>query len=81
MLRAGYQFYQSPVPSSTFTPAIPDANQNALTVGLGYKGPHHGLELGYGAIIYNERDISGGSYPGKYQVMAHLISLTYRYSF
>ncbi len=81
MLRGGYQFYQTPVPGSTFTPAIPDANQNAITVGLGYKGRHHGLELAYAAIIYNERTITGGAYPGKYQVGAHLISLSYRYNF
>jgi long-chain fatty acid transport protein len=84
VVRGGYQYYQSPVPASTFSPAIPDANQNAITAGLGYKGARQGIELGYAAILYNERDIAAGSgsnYPGKYQVMAHLISVTYRYSF
>lgn len=81
VLRGGYQFYQTPVPSSTLSPAIPDANQNAITVGIGYKAKHHGLELAYAAILYNERDITTGPFAGKYQVSAHLISLSYRYSF
>jgi long-chain fatty acid transport protein len=30
VLRGGYQFYQSPVPDSTFSPTIPDADQNVF---------------------------------------------------
>jgi long-chain fatty acid transport protein len=84
VLRAGYQYYESPVRSGNFTPSIPDANQHALTAGIGYRGKHHGLELAYGEIIYQSRNITADLNPlfdGKYQVRAHLASLTYRYSF
>jgi long-chain fatty acid transport protein len=84
VVRAGYQFYQSPVPDSTFSPTIPDADQNVITVGLGYKYKHHSLEGAYGLDFYNTRNITTAqnpAYNGKYEVTVHLFSLSYRYSF
>jgi long-chain fatty acid transport protein len=84
VVRAGYQFYQSPVPDSTFSPTIPDADQNVITVGLGYKYKQHSLEGAYGADFYNTRNITTAQNPafnGKYEVTVHLFSLAYRYSF
>lgn len=34
-LRAGYWNSQSPIPNQTFTPAVPDADNNAISVGMG----------------------------------------------
>ncbi len=34
-LRAGYWNAQSPIPDATFNPAVPDADNNAISVGLG----------------------------------------------
>jgi long-chain fatty acid transport protein len=82
--RAGYQFYQSPVPDSTFSPTIPDANQNVFTVGLGWEGHHSSLEAAYGLDFYNTRNITTDQNPafdGKYTFNVHLFSLSYRYSF
>lgn len=82
--RAGYQFFESPVPDSTFSPTIPDANQNVITVGLGWKGKHSSLELAYGLDFYNDRIITNDQNPalnGKYTFNVHLFSLAYRYSF
>jgi long-chain fatty acid transport protein len=82
--RAGYQFYQSPVPDSTFSPTIPDADQNVITVGLGWKGKHNSLEAAYGLDFYNTRNITTDQNPafdGKYTFNVHLFSLAYRYSF
>jgi long-chain fatty acid transport protein len=84
VLRAGYQFYQSPVPDSTFSPSIPDADQNVFTVGLGYKHGHHSLEAAYGLDFYNTRNITSDQNPafnGKYTFTVHLFSFAYRYSF
>jgi long-chain fatty acid transport protein len=83
-LRAGYQHYQSPVPDDTFSPTIPDANQNVLTVGLAYKHNHHAAEVAYGLDFYDQRNITANQNPaflGKYNLNVHLISLAYRYSF
>ena len=82
--RAGYQFYQSPVPDSTFSPMIPDANQNVFTVGLGYKYGHHSFEAAYGLDFYNNRNIAtdqNAVFNGKYTFTVHLFSLAYHYSF
>jgi long-chain fatty acid transport protein len=83
-LRAGYQYFESPVPDSTFSPTIPDANQNVITVGLGWKTRHHALEAAYGLDFYDERHISNNQNPafnGKYTFNVHLFSVSYRYAF
>jgi long-chain fatty acid transport protein len=84
VLRGGYQFYQSPVPDSTFSPTIPDADQNVITVGIGWKGKHNSLEAAYGLDFYNTRNITtdqNTAFNGKYTFNVHLFSLAYRYSF
>jgi long-chain fatty acid transport protein len=84
VLRSGYQFFQSPVPDSTFSPTIPDADQNVITIGIGWKGRHNSLEAAYGLDFYNTRNITTDQNPafdGKYTFNVHLFSLAYRYSF
>ena len=84
VLRGGYQYFESPVPDSTFSPTIPDASQNVITLGLGWKSRHHSLEAAYGLDIYNERHITNDQNPmfnGKYTFNVHLFSLAYSYSF
>lgn len=84
VLRGGYQFFESPVPNSTFSPTIPDSNQNVITIGVGWKGKHSSLEAAYGLDFYNDRHINNGAaypYNGTYSFNVHLISLTYNYSF
>lgn len=82
--RAGYQFYQSPVPDSTFSPAIPDADQNVITVGVGFNYKQHSVEAAYGADFYNTRQISNNQNPafnGTYNFTVHLFSFSYRFVF
>lgn len=84
VVRAGYQFYESPVPSQTFSPTIPDANQNVITVGLGYTYKRSHLELAYGYDFYNTRTIANDNNPafnGTYKVNVQLFAFNYRYSF
>jgi long-chain fatty acid transport protein len=83
-LRLGYQFYQSPVPDATFSPAIPDADQNVLTLGVAYNHGHHTLEAAYGADFYHSRHITNNQNPafnGDYDITVHLFSVSYHYSF
>ena len=82
--RASYQFYESPVPDRTFSPVIPDANQNVITVGFGYTHKRHHLEAAYGLDFYNERHIRNNQQPafnGDYSLNVHLFSFTYRLNF
>ena len=84
VLRGGYEYFESPVPDSTLSPTIPDANQNVFTIGLGWKSGHHSLEASYGQDFYEDRNIphdNTPAYDGKYTFNVHLISLAYDYSF
>ena len=84
VLRAGYEFLESPVPDSTFSPTIPDADQNVMTLGLGWHAKHVSLEFAYGLDLYNTRNITNDQYPalnGKYTFNVHLFSLAFRYAF
>lgn len=85
VLRASYQFYQSPVPDSTLSPTIPDADQQVFTAGIGYKHKRHSAELAYGGIFYADRHIQNSTvnaaFNADYHIMVHLFSFGYRYSF
>jgi long-chain fatty acid transport protein len=84
VLRASYQYYESPVPDETFSPTIPDANQNVITVGLGFHTGGHSLEAAYGLDFYDTREITGNQtdeFNGKYDFTVHLFSFAYRYRF
>ena len=84
VLRGGYRFYQSPVPDSTFSPTIPDADQNVITVGVGYTYKRSTFEIAYGIDFYKARNITSDvnpAYNGKYETTLHMFSLAYRYSF
>jgi long-chain fatty acid transport protein len=87
VVRGGYQYFESPVPNSTFTPTIPDANQNVITMGLGWHAQHVSLEFAYGLDFYNDRNIANPltskdyASNGKYTFNVHLFSLAFRYAF
>lgn len=82
--RAGYQFYESPVPDKTLSPTIPDANQHVLTVGLGWHSKKQGLEVAYGLDFYDHRTVRQNQNPafnGSYDITVHLFAFNYRYAF
>jgi long-chain fatty acid transport protein len=83
--RAGYQFYETPVPDHTFSPTIPDANQHAITTGISFANAAHRAEFSYGYIRYDDRDITGsgpgGVFNGHYEMNVHLFSVGYTYTF
>jgi long-chain fatty acid transport protein len=84
VVRGGYQYFESPVPNSTFSPLIPDADQNVITMGLGWHAQHVSLEFAYGLDFYNDRNITSDVNPavnGKYTFNVHLFSLAFRYAF
>ena len=82
--RLSYQHFQTPVPDRTFSPTIPDASQNVVTIGVGYRFGRHRLDAAYARVFYDDRNISANqnpAYNGKYEIAAHLISLGYGFSF
>ena len=84
ILRGGYQFYESPVPDGTLSPAIPDANQHVFTIGINFTWKRHAVEAAYGLDLYDDRDISNSYQPafnGSYDITVHLLAFAYRYRF
>lgn len=71
-LRAGYTFHETPVPSTTFEPSVPQSSRHAVFVGFGYEWGKKSLDGGekplerrkkwidfaYGAVFYEDRDIN-----------------------
>jgi len=45
-LRAGYWYSRTPVPDASFSPSVPDADQHALSIGLGFLCKEGGRLLG-----------------------------------
>ncbi|MCC6235559.1 MAG: TonB-dependent receptor [Verrucomicrobiales bacterium] len=83
-LRASYQFFETPVPDETYSPSIPDANQHAVAVGVGYRGGHHRFDLSYSRVFYEDREITGNLVPafnGHYEIDVHLFSAAYGFRF
>jgi long-chain fatty acid transport protein len=83
-LRASYQYFQTPVPEDTFSPTIPDSNQHAVAVGVGFRRGRHRLELAYSRVFYEDREIAQNQNPlylGRYEIDVHLISAAYGFRF
>ena len=83
-LRGGYQFFESPVPSSTISTILPDSHQTALTTGVAYRQGSHSIGLGYGLLFYSDRIVSNNqnaAFNGTYEVSTHLLSLSYGLAF
>ena len=78
-LRGSYQYFETPVPDSTYSPIIPDANQHALTIGMGARYGRHRFDIAYGHVFYENRTLP--QYAGTFKVDAHLMSAAYGISF
>lgn len=59
IVRAGYAYSQNAVPTSTFSPLVPDSNYHLLSVGFGYDTDRWNLDLAYQFIYRETRHIHG----------------------
>ncbi len=78
--RAGYKFMESPIPSSTLAPTLPDADRHLLSAGLGYQSGRHSVDMAYAYSIFDDRAASGNPDPalnGTYDLSSHLVVITY----
>lgn len=87
-LRAGYCFVENAVPEKAFTPAVPDSDMHAITLGLGYTLDRVTIDLAYGIGFYEERDIDnniganvGTTVSGKYDSLIHIIGVSVGFRF
>lgn len=82
--RAGYRYLESPIPSSTTTPLLPDPDQHSFGFGLGYQNGPHAIDVAYVYSIYADvkpKSSENATYPGEYDIDSDLLGLSYSYSF
>ena len=75
-VRGGYLFTQADVPSITLGPANPDADQNGVTVGLGYKIGKYTLNAFYLADFYEPRSVSNDILEGRYRNFMQIFGMS-----
>jgi long-chain fatty acid transport protein len=81
--RLGYVYDQSPQPTETVNPLLPDANRNGVTAGLGWSGAKLSADLGVMYLFFADRtrnvtfsDDPLGPFYGTYRTNALLVSVT-----
>lgn len=75
-IRAGAMYDLTPSPVNTITPELPDATRVNLTAGAGYRWYNFNLDAGYMAVILTGANSTWPSFSGKYDGVAHVLSLT-----
>lgn len=83
-LRAGYVYLDSPIPDSTFSPAMLDQSQSVVSVGVGFHSGRHTVDLAYALGLFSTRRVRGNqnpAYDGDYDLDAQLAALSYTIAF
>lgn len=75
-VRGGYLFTQTDVPNITLGPANPDADQNRVAVGLGYKMGKYTLDVFYLADFYEPRSVSNDILEGPYRNFMQIFGMS-----
>lgn len=79
-LRGTYRFLESPIPDSTLSPTLPDADKHIVGIGVGWHGEQQSVDLGYAYTIADDREVTlaeNPQVPGAYELDSHIISLAY----
>lgn len=80
VLRAGYVYLETPIPSETMLPTTSEEDQGVVSVGFGYRGERHHLDVAYAIGLFDGRTITDSDNPsfnGDYDFESHLVSLAY----
>lgn len=85
VLRAGYQFLQTPIPDYTYSPIIPDSDKHVFSIGIGRTiKKHMRVEVSYAGTYFVDRNISNNqnaAFNGVYELTSHLISVSGKFFF
>lgn len=84
--RCGFYNDPSPVPDDTFSPRIPDADRNAVTLGFGYKAADkYTLDASFAYVMTGDRtvsnDVGHGEGNGTYNTTANIFGVSLGYTF
>ncbi|MBC2601356.1 OmpP1/FadL family transporter [Puniceicoccus vermicola] len=80
-LHGSYQYFESPIPDSTLSTTIPDADQNAFTIGITKRWEMWYLGLGYSYVLYEDRTTVANGVSGEMESQLHLFSMSIGASF
>lgn len=84
VLRAGYIYLETPIPSQTMLPSISEEDQSVVSIGCGYTKGRHTVDLAYAYGVFDGRDVDDNANPafnGSYDFEAHLVGASYGYTF
>lgn len=91
MLSFGYAFHETPVPSETFEPSVPQGSRHGLFTGFGYswgKNLNKRIDFAYGVIFGEDRNVNNsvgdavqGPIDGHYDVLIHVVAVNFNYRF
>jgi long-chain fatty acid transport protein len=84
IVRSGWTYLPTPVPSETLTPYQAEGDTHILAAGLGYTVKNHKIDLAYAYSLMEDRTIANNQNPyynGTYEFEAHLLSVSYSCSF
>lgn len=77
--RLGYIFSDNSVPSSTYSPSLPDSDRHVFSVGLGYTAARWQVDVVYQYTRATDRTVTGSPFgltDGKWASDGHLLSCT-----
>ncbi|MGQ3685646.1 MAG: OmpP1/FadL family transporter [Candidatus Loosdrechtia sp.] len=91
-VRGGYAFHETPVPSVTFEPSVPQSSRHALFTGLEYRWGENlnkWIDIAYGIVFYEKRTIDNAvgelvpeeTIDGRYDLLTHLFAINFNYRF
>ena len=80
-LRLGYARDNTPVPSDTMGPELPDSDRNNYTFGFGYHTERAVIDFAYMWVDFDERKVDNDIQTGTYESAAHLFAANLTYFF
>lgn len=80
-LRAGYAYDNSPVPDSTLSPELPDADRHNFSIGSGLHNEFGSIDMAYMWVHWVDRTVSNTKQAGTFKSDAHLFAVAVTYKF
>jgi len=80
-LRAGYAYDNSPIPDSTLSPELPDADRHNFSIGSGLHNEFGSIDLAYMWVHWLDRTVANAKQAGTFKSDAHLFAVSVTYKF
>lgn len=80
-LRAGYAYDSNPIPDSTLSPELPDADRHNVSFGNSFHNDYGSIDLAYMWVHWADRSATNPKLSGTFKSDAHLLSVAVTYKF